>query len=61
MKYYAIIDTFLKRVDLYATQAEAAAEIALRKAADSTLSFIVGDHYRVATVKAPYIYTGKEK
>lgn len=51
MKYYAIIDTFLKRVDLYATQAEAAAEITLRKAVDNSLSFMIGDHYRVATVK----------
>lgn len=60
MKYYAIIDTFLRRVDLYATKAEAAAEITLRKAVDSSLSFIVGDHYRIATIKAPYRYR-KEK
>lgn len=60
MKYYAIIDTFLKRVDLYATKEETAAEITLRKAVDSSLSFIVGDHYGIATVKVPYKYTGKE-
>lgn len=59
-KYYAIIDTFLKRVDLYVTKEETAAEITLRKAVDSSLSFIIGDHYRVATVKAPYSYKGKE-
>lgn len=59
MKYYAFIDTFLREVTLFTTMAEVKAEYTLRKAIDSTLPFIGGDHYRVATVEAPYKYTGK--
>lgn len=60
MKYYAFIDTFLREVTLFTTKAEVKAEYTLRKAIDSTLPFIGGDHYKIAVVEAPYKYTGKE-
>lgn len=52
MKYYAIIDTFLKRIDLYATIPEASTEYLIRKAVDRSMSFAIGEHCKLVKVNA---------
>lgn len=53
MTYYAIIDTFLKRIDLYATIPEASTEYLIRKAIDRSMSFAIGEHCKLVKVNAP--------